>query len=294
MRCCMLLILLYCFTGNAQKVIQYKLKGTNQVLQKDQVDSLSAIYGGQMDYTFKNSKEGMDVIIDIDGLKTLHSKGQEDGGGITKLTKPEINRVQYTDLDGRKISKEEFDTKFDSGRYIKKYVIEEKGSGALDLTWSLEPRASSTQNPLLQDFKNLKNTKFPVFKLYDMQGKPVNHSSLEGKLTIMNFWFIGCKPCELEIPQLNRVVHHFKDSREVQFLAPAWNKDMDQMARFLAKKNFDYKVLMDADILIQELKIGGYPTHLVIDRNGIIKEMIIGAKDNIDSLLIAAINNNLE
>src|SRR5689334_17526979 len=45
-------------------------------------------------------------------------------------------------------------------------------------------------------------TPFPEFEVYDLNGKRFTNAELKGKVVVLNFWFIGCSPCEMERPTL--------------------------------------------------------------------------------------------
>ena len=63
----------------------------------------------------------------------------------------------------------------------------------------------------------------PDFSAVDMNGKTYSLSSLKGKIVVINFWFVECKPCLIEMPDLNEIVEKYK-SEEVVFLAFALNE----------------------------------------------------------------------
>lgn len=86
------------------------------------------------------------------------------------------------------------------------------------------------------------------------------------KITVINFWFIECKPCKMEIPDLNKLVEKYKDY-DVEFLAIALNKP-DQLKDFLKKTDFNYTILSIAEQQTIELGIQGYPTHFILNRQG--------------------------
>ena len=43
----------------------------------------------------------------------------------------------------------------------------------------------------------------------DINGKNYNLNSLKGKIIVLNFWFIQCKPCVEEFPDLNKLKKEF-------------------------------------------------------------------------------------
>ena len=86
------------------------------------------------------------------------------------------------------------------------------------------------------------------------------------KITVINFWFIECKPCKMEIPDLNVLVEKYK-GYDLEFLAIALNKP-DQLKDFLKTTDFKYQVLCIAEQQTIELGIQGYPTHFILNRQG--------------------------
>lgn len=114
-------------------------------------------------------------------------------------------------------------------------------------------QVSFPENLLLRNLKNKE------VQLSDFNPK-------KEKITVINFWFIECKPCKMEIPDLNKLVEKFK-GYDVEFLAIALNKP-EQLKDFLKKTNFDYQVLSISETQTIELGIQGYPTHFILNRQG--------------------------
>jgi thiol-disulfide isomerase/thioredoxin len=105
----------------------------------------------------------------------------------------------------------------------------------------------------------LRNLKNKEVQLSDFNPK-------KEKITVINFWFIECKPCKMEIPDLNKLVEKYK-GYDVEFLAIALNKP-DQLKDFLKTTDFNYQVLSIAEQQTIELGIQGYPTHFILNRQG--------------------------
>ena len=116
------------------------------------------------------------------------------------------------------------------------------------------------------------------FVLEDLKGKKYKLSDLRGKVVVLNFWFIECKPCVMEMPELNEIVTEFKGN-EVIFLAIAVNKK-DQLKKFLKRTEFKYKVLPNGQSVSDSYAVKGFPTNLIIDQNGIVKYVSTGIGPN--------------
>jgi cytochrome oxidase Cu insertion factor (SCO1/SenC/PrrC family) len=121
------------------------------------------------------------------------------------------------------------------------------------------------------------------FKLTDLNNKKWNSKELKGKVVVINFWFTSCEPCIKEMPLLNEVVAANKDNGVV-FIAPAPENE-SQIKKFLTKFKFDYNIIPSSSDYLDKLNIENFPTHLVIDKEGIIRQVFIGYSDDIKTKL---------
>lgn len=104
------------------------------------------------------------------------------------------------------------------------------------------------------------------FVLKDLDGKKVRLEDYRGKVVALNFWFIGCKPCVMEMPELNEIVEEFKDE-DIAFLAIALDKG-NNIEKFLQKTPFDYQIMPDGRSVTNRYGIFSYPTHLILNKEG--------------------------
>lgn len=61
------------------------------------------------------------------------------------------------------------------------------------------------------------------FSAKDINGKNYSLESLKGKVIVINFWFVECKPCVMEMPELNKLVEKY-ENKDVVFLGLAINE----------------------------------------------------------------------
>jgi peroxiredoxin len=116
-----------------------------------------------------------------------------------------------------------------------------------------------------------------AFKADSLDGKPYDLSALRGKVIVVNFWFIGCAPCRVEMPGLNQLVAEFKD-KDVVFLAPALDS-AEELRKFLKTTAFNYTIIADAEAIVNSYEVSAFPTHIIIDRNGQIMGRLTGGSD---------------
>lgn len=115
---------------------------------------------------------------------------------------------------------------------------------------------------------------FPKFSFKDLDGNEYNNENTKGKIVILKCWFIKCGACIAEFPELNEMVENYKNRNDIIFLSLAFDTEAE-LKNFLVKKPFDYKVAsVKKDFFESELKISAYPTHFIIDKDGIIEKVV--------------------
>ncbi|WP_424961198.1 TlpA family protein disulfide reductase [Ekhidna sp.] len=125
-----------------------------------------------------------------------------------------------------------------------------------------------------KEVKRMKGEPFPDFELTTLDGKTYTKKQLEGEIFLVNFWFTRCKPCIMEMPEMNEMVEEFKNE-EIVFLAPTFD-DEQQVNKFISKRVFAYQSIPDVKDFCQEMNVRSYPTHFVVNREGFIEKVVIG------------------
>ncbi|MGB4599294.1 MAG: TlpA disulfide reductase family protein [Trichlorobacter sp.] len=121
------------------------------------------------------------------------------------------------------------------------------------------------------------NTPAPDFTLTDLHGTKVSLSSLRGKVVLLNFWSTTCAPCVVEIPSLNDLYHEFRGQGLV-VLGIALDPSEKPVRELTGKLKVEYPNLMDSekDVYFDSYGLFGQPVSLIVDRNGVVREKIIG------------------
>jgi thiol-disulfide isomerase/thioredoxin len=105
------------------------------------------------------------------------------------------------------------------------------------------------------------------FNAKDLEGNKYKLKDLEGKVVVLNFWFVNCGPCRVEIPELNKIVEEYKDSSNVVFLAVALD-DEHEVRKLTERIPFNYRLIPGGRYITQGYGITTYPTHAVLDKEG--------------------------
>jgi len=108
---------------------------------------------------------------------------------------------------------------------------------------------------------------FYPLKARDINNEKINTKKLAGKILVINFWFVNCPPCVMEIPELNKIVDEYKNDSNIVFLAVALDKSTD-LEEFLSNHPFKYTIIDDGRFITTNYKITSYPTNIVISPEG--------------------------
>lgn len=122
--------------------------------------------------------------------------------------------------------------------------------------------------------KELKGKSAPLFEVSDLNGNKIRLDDLLGKVVVLNFWFSRCSPCLEEMPELNDLQKKY-GRKDVAFLAMSI-EDANRTIDFLAKNTFNFQIIPEAHPIAGQYKVPGYPTTVIIDKNGIVSEVYSG------------------
>lgn len=132
----------------------------------------------------------------------------------------------------------------------------------------------------------------PGFEVKALDGETLRLADLKGKVVVLNFWYIGCVPCQVEMPGLNKLVEEFKPE-EVVFIGFALD-DESHLREFLKKTPFKYKIVAGSSSIVKQYGASAYPTHVLINKQGLIEFIMIGGSPNRHEELRPLIQNLLK
>lgn len=101
-----------------------------------------------------------------------------------------------------------------------------------------------------------------------------NNDSIKGKVVLVNFWFEGCHPCLAEFGALNELAEKMKGNIDFEFISFTWDNP-ETIKRVKEKYQLKFKVFYSKESSRLNLRMG-YPTTMILDRNGIIKYLVSG------------------
>jgi len=118
----------------------------------------------------------------------------------------------------------------------------------------------------------------PDFTLETLDGSQLTLSGLRGNPVMLNLWASWCLPCRVEMPAIERVVERHRDDGLVVVGLNVTAQDSEPAARQFAKEfGLSFPIVLDRDGAVSaRYELMGLPSTYFIDRQGIIREVIIG------------------
>lgn len=229
------------------------------------------------------------LIIIFSGLISLsiNAQNQELSStlkDLTKATKEELTTKEIT-LDGvsipiysiegkRMVGNEiasalmsgEFapDFYFDKNKEIKIIVFRKATEEENKKLKNMEKQMVDSENYLIDEYKLDSQAAIP-FNATDIYGLKYSLENLKGKIIVMNFWFVACKPCITEMPELNKLVDSYKN-QDVVFLGFALDPK-PKIDSFLKKMSFSYAIIPNSKKIVDNYKVSSFPTNIIINQN---------------------------
>ena len=119
----------------------------------------------------------------------------------------------------------------------------------------------------------------PQVELSSLDGQRLKLSSFRGRVVLLNFWATWCAPCRTEIPELNGLQRDLEASG-LTVVGVSWDDSADGVREFQKELPQDYTVLLGGEGVQDEFAgIRSLPTTYIIDREGNVRQRIIGARD---------------
>jgi peroxiredoxin len=139
------------------------------------------------------------------------------------------------------------------------------------------PQAPYIPNHLPRQSESFRNGEaFKTFKDKDINGEKIDINALKGKIVVLNFWFINCPACRVEMPELNTVVADYANDPNVVFVGLCLDQK-EKIKDFLQVTPFNFKQIADARYYGEKYSVNLYPTTVVLDKRGVIRFNSVGA-----------------
>ncbi len=114
------------------------------------------------------------------------------------------------------------------------------------------------------------------FNCQDLKGQTWSLDQVRGKVVLLRFWADWCPHCRYEMPVIEKY-HRMLKEQGFEVLAVNVKQNAGLVEAFTAQLDITFPVLLDPDgKMAQKYGVYAIPTNFLIDREGVIREILIG------------------
>jgi peroxiredoxin len=145
------------------------------------------------------------------------------------------------------------------------------------LVWILLSRVPATALSSPSGVAPQKGFAAPDFSLETSQGEKIELSALRGKPLILNFWASWCPPCRAEMPALQALHERYGSEFVLLGINASTQDSLPKAYQLIAELNLTFPILLDSSgTAVSAYRVFSLPTTFFIDRQGIIREVVVG------------------
>jgi cytochrome c biogenesis protein CcmG, thiol:disulfide interchange protein DsbE len=130
----------------------------------------------------------------------------------------------------------------------------------------------------------------PDFSSWDLDGSSLRLSNFKGSPVLLSFWATSCSACKEEFPALQRIQNNYRATGFTVLAMDFRETNTDQMRQFLARLKVNFRAVIDPQGTIAwayGVDIG-LPVNVWLDRNQVVRQIMVGEKSAADLTAAAA------
>jgi len=116
-----------------------------------------------------------------------------------------------------------------------------------------------------------------TIQLTDLDGNPITLAALRGRPVWINFWASWCPPCQEETPVLRDAFAAHEDEGLALVAISVQETTVADVRAYVSRYSLRYTVGFDAtSAIFHTYRAFGLPTQLFLDRDGVIRQVVLG------------------
>ncbi len=120
-------------------------------------------------------------------------------------------------------------------------------------------------------------TAAPDVQFTKLDGSPFRLQDLRGRVVVLNFWATWCIPCRSEIPSLSAMQKDL-DAQGLSIIGVSYDDTADLIQEFQKDIPQSYQIVLGGREVGSQLPASPLPTTYIIDRQGRIRDKLIGER----------------
>jgi peroxiredoxin len=168
--------------------------------------------------------------------------------------------------------------RFNLGVVLLRQKREEDGGAELNACLKAGPEQALAEAALrlLEDPRRARERFAPDFEVQTLHGSRLSLAGLRGKVVILDFWATWCPPCVASLPELKDLVRR-QPSERLVLISISVDDDDAKWRSFVDRQAMTWPQYRDHDDQLRKLYgVHSFPTYVVIDEEGIIRQEIRG------------------
>jgi thiol-disulfide isomerase/thioredoxin len=118
----------------------------------------------------------------------------------------------------------------------------------------------------------------PEFSIATMEGELISLADLKGRVVLLDFWGTWCPPCRAATPTLTEIARQYsKEPFTMIGVSSDSAADRQKLKDYVAEHNMGWPEIHDTRATVIRLyQVRSYPTYVIIDAEGVIRERFEG------------------
>jgi peroxiredoxin len=145
----------------------------------------------------------------------------------------------------------------------------------------VSPQECARAQHFAHDASIARNEPSPSFTLKTIDGKTVSLDTLAGKVVLIDFWTTWCSVCARDADYIQSTVDIFDDKKFV-LLEVSGDESLEKWRSFVNSQRLEGLQTHDDTTEMQSMfHVGGFPTYVVLDADGVIRLRAVGIEGDI-------------
>ena len=167
---------------------------------------------------------------------------------------------------------------YNLGILLLREASEPQGKAELEQYLTLMPNGAQAKQArrILANPRLAREPLAPDFQMQTMQGETLSLEGLAGKIVVFDFWATWCPPCVRSVPDVQALYRKYPHDK-LTIISVSADGDEKKWRDFVAKKSMEWPQVWDSSgNLRASFGVRAFPTYLVVDGDGVIRDRITG------------------